>query len=51
MATVGDVMSTKLLTVEATTSLTQAARDMHERSVGAVLVLTRRPRIGDPHRA
>ena len=40
MATVGDVMSTKLLTVEATTSLTQAARDMHERSVGAVLVLT-----------
>jgi len=39
MATVGDVMSTNLLTVEASLPLAEAARRMHERSVGAVLVL------------
>ena len=38
--TVGDVMSTRLLTVEASLPLTEAAREMHGHSVGAVLVLT-----------
>jgi CBS domain-containing protein len=39
MATVGEIMSTGLLTVDAATPLTEAAKVMHERSVGAVLVL------------
>ena len=39
MATVGEVMSTGLLTVDASTPLADAAKQMHERSVGAVLVL------------
>jgi CBS domain-containing protein len=39
MATVGDVMSTSLLTVEASLPLAEAAKLMNERSVGAVLVL------------
>ncbi len=39
MATVGDVMSTSLLTVEASLPLAEAAKQMNERSVGAVLVL------------
>src|SRR5947209_4310894 len=38
--TVGDVMSTRLLTVDASLPLTEAAREMHGHSVGAVLVLT-----------
>jgi CBS domain-containing protein len=37
--TVGEVMSTGLLTVDASTPLVDAAKQMHERSVGAVLVL------------
>jgi CBS domain-containing protein len=40
MAKVSDVMSKTLLTVEAGMGLTQAAQLMHERNVGAVLVLT-----------
>jgi CBS domain-containing protein len=40
MAQVSDVMSTLLLTVEPTLGLADAARQMHERNVGAVLVLT-----------
>jgi CBS domain-containing protein len=40
MAKVGDVMSTRLLTVEPTIALDAAAREMHEHNVGAVLVLT-----------
>jgi CBS domain-containing protein len=40
MATVGEVMSTGLLTVDASTPLVDAAKQMHERSVGAVLVLS-----------
>jgi CBS domain-containing protein len=40
MAKVSDVMSKMLLTVEATMGLADAARQMHERQVGAVLVLT-----------
>ena len=40
MATVGEIMSTGLLTVEASTPLVEAAKQMHERSVGAALVLT-----------
>ncbi|MHB8468665.1 MAG: CBS domain-containing protein [Gaiellaceae bacterium] len=40
MATVGEIMSTALLTVETTTSLSEAARLMNDRSVGAALVLT-----------
>jgi CBS domain-containing protein len=40
MATVGDVMSSALLTVEATDAITEAASRMCERSVGAALVLT-----------
>jgi CBS domain-containing protein len=39
MATVRDVMATKLLTVEASLPLAEAARRMHDRSVGAVLVI------------
>jgi len=38
MATVGEVMSTGLLTVDASTPLTEAAKQMNEHSVGAVLV-------------
>jgi CBS domain-containing protein len=38
--TVGEVMSTGLLTVDASTPLVDAAKQMHERSVGAVLVLS-----------
>jgi CBS domain-containing protein len=40
MARVGDVMSQRLLTVDPTTPLDEAARDMHERGVGAALVLS-----------
>jgi len=39
MATVREVMSTALLTVDATEGLTDAARQMHDRGVGAALVL------------
>jgi len=39
MPTVRDVMSTALLTVDSTENLTDAARQMHERGVGAALVL------------
>jgi len=38
MTTVGEIMSGSLLTVEPTLSLTEAARQMDGRSVGAVLV-------------
>lgn len=40
MAKVSDVMSSMLLTVEPAMKLDDAARQMHERNVGAVLVLT-----------
>src|SRR5437764_14947563 len=40
MTTVADVMSRNLLTVEPTTGLSEAARAMNERGVGAVLVLS-----------
>src|ERR1700704_2810777 len=40
MATVGDVMTKRLLTVEPTMALAAAALEMHEHGVGAVLVLT-----------
>jgi CBS domain-containing protein len=39
MHTVGDVMSQNLLTVDATTSLTDAAARMCDRDVGAILVV------------
>jgi CBS domain-containing protein len=39
MATVGEIMSRQLLTVDAATPLKKAAEQMHERSVGAALVL------------
>ena len=40
MATVGEIMSRQLLTVDAATPLKKAAEQMHERNVGAALVLT-----------
>jgi CBS domain-containing protein len=40
MATVADVMSRNLLTVDPTTGLSDAAGKMNERGVGAALVLT-----------
>jgi CBS domain-containing protein len=40
MATVGEIMSGNLLTVEALTPLADAAREMHSHTVGAVLVLS-----------
>jgi CBS domain-containing protein len=40
MTTVAEVMSRKLLTVDPTTSLSEAAEAMTERGVGAALVLT-----------
>jgi CBS domain-containing protein len=40
MATVGEVMSRNLLTVEPTTSISEAAAAMTERGVGAAVVLT-----------
>jgi|SRR6266446_5525317 len=40
MAKVSDVMSKMLLAVEPTMKLDEAARQMHDRQVGAVLVLT-----------
>jgi CBS domain-containing protein len=40
MATVGDVMSRNLLTVEPTTSISEAAEAMTKRGVGAAVVLT-----------
>ena len=40
MAKVREVMSTMLLTVEPTLELDEAARQMNDRQVGAVLVLT-----------
>jgi len=40
MANVGEVMSTRLLTVEPSMELVEAARQMHEWNVGAVLVLS-----------
>jgi CBS domain-containing protein len=39
MQTVGEVMSTGLLTVDATATLTEAAAQMDSRGVGAVLVM------------
>jgi CBS domain-containing protein len=39
MQTVGEVMSTGLLTVDATAMLTEAARQMDSRGVGAALVM------------
>ena len=39
MATVENIMSRALLTVETTATLTEAAREMHSHSVGALLVL------------
>ena len=39
MATVGEIMSRQLLTVDAATPLKKAAEQMHERGVGAALVL------------
>ena len=39
MATVENIMSRALLTGETTATLTEAAREMHSHSVGAVLVL------------
>jgi CBS domain-containing protein len=39
MPTVRDIMSTRLATIEATAPLLEAAREMHERSIGAVLVM------------
>lgn len=39
MATIADVMSRDLLAVERSVSLLDAARQMHERKVGAVVVL------------
>ena len=39
MPTVRELMSTGLLTVDATESVTDAARQMHDRGVGAALVL------------
>ena len=39
MAKVGEIMSRQLLTVDAATPLKKAAEQMHERSVGAALVL------------
>jgi len=39
MHTIRDVMTTTLLTVEATQTLTEAAAQMHDRGVGAALVL------------
>jgi CBS domain-containing protein len=41
MPQVGDVMSTSLLTVEASLPLAEAAKQMNERAVGAVLVVER----------
>ena len=38
MATVDNIMSRTLLTVETTATLTDAAREMHSHAVGAVLV-------------
>ena len=38
--TVGEIMSRRLLTVDAAIDLTEAAGQMHERNVGAALVLT-----------
>ena len=40
MATVGEVMSRNLLTVEPTTGLSEAAERMSDRGVGAALVLS-----------
>ena len=40
MPTIRDVMSSTLLTVDATATLTDAAAQMHDRGVGAALVLT-----------
>jgi CBS domain-containing protein len=39
MATVDNIMSRALLTVDTATTLTDAAREMHSHGVGAVLVL------------
>jgi len=39
MATVENIMSRHLLTVETTAALDEAARQMHSHGVGAVLVL------------
>jgi CBS domain-containing protein len=40
MNAISEVMSTRLLSVDAAATLTEAAREMHEHGVGAVLVLT-----------
>lgn len=42
MTTVGEIMSRSLLTVEPTMTLTEAARQMEGRKVGAVLVVSER---------
>lgn len=39
MATIGEVMARDVLSVTGDSSLADAAREMHERSVGAVVVL------------
>jgi CBS domain-containing protein len=39
MATIGEIMSGNLLAVEPSTSVADVVRQMHEREVGAVLVL------------
>jgi CBS domain-containing protein len=39
MATIGEIMSGNLLTVEPSASVTDVVRQMHEREVGAVLVV------------
>ena len=39
MATVGEIMSGNLLTVEPAAAITDVVRQMHEREVGAVLIL------------
>ncbi len=40
MTTVGEIMSEHLLTAEPTTALTEAARQMNSRRVGAVLIFS-----------
>src|SRR6202008_1736704 len=51
MHTIRDVMTTTLLTVEATQTLTEAAAQMHDRGVGAALALHSQRLAGSlPHR-
>jgi CBS domain-containing protein len=46
MATVGEIMSRDLLTVEPGAAIADVVRQMHEREVGAVLVLTGEQLVG-----